>query len=140
MANESKRCVAGITVHAAGAEIMRGTANSRDVDPGWKAVSVHMTPGEKRHPECPPEEITATKTVDIENGATVLGTETGNAPSPICELSVSQGVQVAIAIVIRQNLPSVMLTPPYGSSRRERFGIPTSRDWFGGTGTGTTRW
>lgn len=140
MANESKRGVAGIAAHAAGAEIMRGTANARDVDQEWKAVGVHMTRGEKRHPECPPEEISATKKVDIENGTTDLGSDTGDTPSPARALSVSQGVRVPISEVIRQNSPSIMLSPPYGSSRRERIGIPTNEDRFGGTWTGTTRW
>jgi LmbE family N-acetylglucosaminyl deacetylase len=108
-----------IGAHAADAEIMGGATVLKHVDAGWKAVMVHMTPGEKGHPQLSPEEYKAIKDVEAENAARLLGAESVMMPWPDGELPVNEDVQMAIADVIRQYRPSVILTHWNGSFHRD---------------------
>jgi LmbE family N-acetylglucosaminyl deacetylase len=44
-----QKCIMVIGAHAADAEIMGGATILKQVAAGWRAVIVHMTPGEKGH-------------------------------------------------------------------------------------------
>jgi LmbE family N-acetylglucosaminyl deacetylase len=108
-----------IGAHAADAEIMGGATVLKHVDAGWKAVMVHMTPGEKGHPKLSPEEYKAIKDVEAENAARLLGAESVMMPWPDGELPVNEEVQMAVADVIRQYRPNVILTHWNGSFHRD---------------------
>lgn len=117
--NDEQKCIMVIGAHAADAEIMGGAAVLRHVDAGWKAVMVHMTPGEKGHPELSPEEYKAIKDVEAENAAKVLGATSVMMPWPDGELPVNEEVQMAVGDVIREHRPNVILTHWNGSFHRD---------------------
>ena len=108
-----------IGAHAADAEIMGGASVLKHVDAGWRAVMVHMTPGEKGHPKLSPAEYKAIKDVEAENAAKVLGAESMMMPWPDGELPVNEEVQMAVADVIREHKPTIILTHWNGSFHRD---------------------
>ena len=61
---DSDKCIMVIGAHAADAEIMGGATVLKHVDAGWRAVMVHMTPGEKGHPKLSPVEYKTIKDVE----------------------------------------------------------------------------
>jgi LmbE family N-acetylglucosaminyl deacetylase len=112
-------CIMVIGAHAADAEIMGGATVLKHVDAGWRAVMVHMTPGEKGHPALSPEEYKKIKDVEAENAARLLGATSVMMPWPDGELPVNEEVQMAIADVIREHRPTVILTHWNGSFHRD---------------------
>jgi LmbE family N-acetylglucosaminyl deacetylase len=119
MSQGSDKCIMVVGGHAADAEIMGGAAVLKHVDAGWRAVLVHMTPGEKGHPELSPEEYKAIKDEEAANAARLLGADHVMMPWPDGELPVNEDVQMAIADAIRQYRPTVILTHWRGSFHRD---------------------
>ena len=117
--SNSDKCIMVIGAHAADAEIMGGASVLKHVDAGWRAVMVHMTPGEKGHPKLSPAEYKAIKDVEAENAAKVLGAKSIMMPWPDGELPVNEEVQMAIADVIREHKPTIILTHWKGSFHRD---------------------
>src|SRR5215204_1596703 len=115
----SDNCIMVIGAHAADAEIMGGATVLKHVDAGWRAVMVHMTPGEKGHPVLSPEEYKAIKDVEAEYAAKLLGATSIMMPWPDGELPVNEEVQMAVADVIREHRPTIILTHWNGSFHRD---------------------
>lgn len=108
-----------VGAHAADAEIMGGASVLKHVDAGWNAVMVHMTPGEKGHPELSSEEYKAIKDKEAAKAAELLGAESVMMPWPDGELPVNEEVQLALADVIRKYKPTIILTHWKGSFHRD---------------------
>jgi LmbE family N-acetylglucosaminyl deacetylase len=117
--SNSDKCIMVVGAHAADAEIMGGASVLKHVDADWRAVMVHMTPGEKGHPKLWPAEYKAIKDVEAENAAKVLGATSIMMPLPDGELPVNEDVQMAIADVIREHKPTIILTHWKGSFHRD---------------------
>jgi len=108
-----------VGAHAADAEIMGGATVLKHVDAGWRAVIVHMTPGEKGHRRLSPEEYARIKVEEANNAARILGADCIMLPYKDGELPVNLDVQWAIADTIRQFRPTVLLTHWQGSLHRD---------------------
>jgi N-acetylglucosamine malate deacetylase 1 len=119
MTHGPRKCIMVVGGHAADAEIMGGAAVLKHVDAGWKAVMVHMTPGEKGHPELTPEEYSVIKDEEAANAARLLGADVVMMPWPDGELPVNEEVQMALADVIREHQPNIILTHWRGSFHRD---------------------
>ena len=124
--SNSDKCIMVIGAHAADAEIMGGASVLKHVDAGWRAVMVHMTPGEKGHPKLSPAEYKAIKDVEAENAAKVLGAKSIMMPWPDGELPVNEEVQMAVADVIREHKPTIILTHWKGSFHRDHNNTNTN--------------
>jgi LmbE family N-acetylglucosaminyl deacetylase len=118
MTNDAK-CIMVVGAHAADAEIMGGATVLKHVDAGWRAVIVHMTPGEKGHRNLSPEEYARIKVEEADNAARILGADCVMLPYKDGELPVNLDVQWAIADTIRQFRPTVLLTHWQGSLHRD---------------------
>jgi len=118
MTNDAK-CIMVVGAHAADAEIMGGATVLKHVDAGWRAVIVHMTPGEKGHRNLSPEEYARIKVEEANNAAHILGADCVMLPYKDGELPVNLDVQWAIADIIRQFRPTVLLTHWQGSLHRD---------------------
>ena len=112
-------CIVVVGAHAADAEIMGGATVLKHVAAGWRAVLVHMTPGEKGHRSLSPDEYARVKEQEAREAARRLGAECVLLPYRDGELPVELDVQWAIADVIRQYRPSVLLTHWQGSLHRD---------------------
>ncbi len=112
-------CIMVIGAHAADAEVMGGATVLKHVDAGWRAVLVHLTPGEKGHSVLSPAEYKAIKDVEAANAAKILGAESVMMPWADGELPVNEEVQMAIGDVIREYRPTIILTHWNGSLHRD---------------------
>jgi LmbE family N-acetylglucosaminyl deacetylase len=116
---DSQQCIMVVGGHAADAEIMGGAAVLKHVDAGWRAVLVHMTPGEKGHPKLSPAEYLAIKEQEADLAAERLGAVSVMMPYPDGELPVNEEAQLRLADVIREHRPAIILTHWKGSFHRD---------------------
>ena len=86
--SEGQGCIMVVGGHAADAEIMGGAAVLKHVDAGWRAVLVHMTPGEKGHPKLSSQEYLAIKEQESKTAAERFGADYMMMPYPDGELPV----------------------------------------------------
>lgn len=116
---DQRKCIMVVGAHAADAEIMGGASVLKHVGAGWRAVLVHMTPGEKGHRTLSPDEYATVKTREADAAARALGAESVMLPFRDGELPVSEEAQWAVADVIRERRPDVLLTHWRGSIHRD---------------------
>jgi len=102
--------ILSIGAHAGDAEIASGLALAHEVNAGKKVAMCHMTLGEKGNPKMKPEEYSAQRREEVRAAADVLGAELYVLPWLDAELPVSDEVKMAIADVIRDCKPSVIIT------------------------------
>lgn len=119
MSSGTDNCIMVVGGHSADAEIMGGAAVLTHVDVGWRAVLVHMTPGEKGHPTLSPAEYKVQKDAEAEQAAVLLGAGCVIMPWADGELPVNEEVQMALADVIREHRPTIILTHWKGSLHRD---------------------
>ncbi len=117
--SDGQRCIMVVGGHAADAEIMGGAAVLKHVDAGWRAVLVHMTPGEKGHPTLSSAQYLAIKEQEAKLAAERLSADYVMMPYPDGELPVNEEAQMRLADVIRQYRPTVILTHWKGSFHRD---------------------
>ncbi len=117
--SDGQKCIMVVGGHAADAEIMGGAAVLKHVDAGWRAVLVHMTPGEKGHPKLSSQEYLAIKEQEAKTAAERLGADYVMMPYPDGELPVDEEAQMRLADVIREHRPTVILTHWKGSFHRD---------------------
>lgn len=116
---DQAKCIMVVGAHAADAEIMGGATVLKHVNAGWRAVLVHMTPGEKGHRTLSPDEYANVKAREAEAAARALGAECVMLPFRDGELPVSEEAQWAVADVIRERRPDVLVTHWRGSIHRD---------------------
>ncbi|OLD33718.1 MAG: hypothetical protein AUI44_00260 [Chloroflexi bacterium 13_1_40CM_2_67_6] len=116
---DQAKCIMVVGAHAADAEIMGGATVLKHVNAGWRAVLVHMTPGEKGHRTLSPDEYANVKAREAEAAARALGAECVMLPFRDGELPVSEEAQWAVADVIRERRPDVLVTHWRGSVHRD---------------------
>lgn len=102
--------ILAIGAHAGDAEISCGMALCHHVNQGRKVAMLHLTPGEKGHPQMSPEQYAEMKRTEAEYAAKVIGAKVYFLPYPDGELPVSEEVKFAICDVIRDCRPSIILT------------------------------
>ena len=116
---DSEKCIMVVGGHAADAEVMGGAAVLKHVDAGWRAVLVHMTPGENGHPTLSPAEYLAIKEQEAKLAAERLGADYVMMPYPDGELPVDEEAQLRLADAIREYRPAIILTHWKGSFHRD---------------------
>lgn len=102
--------VLSIGAHAGDAEIASGIALAHEVNAGRKVAMCHLTLGEKGHPKMAASDYAAQKRVEAEEAAKVLGARLYVLPYDDGLLPVSDEVKFAIADVIRDCQPSLIIT------------------------------
>ena len=106
----SKVDILSIGAHAGDAEIASGIALAHEVNAGKKVAMCHLTLGEKGNPKMNPEDYAAQRRDEVRASADVLGAELYVLPWLDGTLPVSDEVKHAIADVIRDCRPSVIIT------------------------------
>jgi len=102
--------ILAIGAHAGDAEISMGMALAHHVNQGGRVAICHLTPGEKGHPTLAPEEYARQKRLEAEKAGAVLGAKVYQLGYSDAELPVNDEVKLAIADVIRECRPDVILT------------------------------
>ena len=108
-----------VGAHAADAELMGGGAILTHARQGWRSAIVHLTLGEKGHRSLDASTYAEIKRSEAEKAASVLGAECHVLPYLDGELAVSEDVQWAIADLIRDFRPRVIVTHWKGSLHQD---------------------
>lgn len=99
-----------IGAHAGDAEIAGGMALANAVNSGRKVAICHLTLGEKGHPKMTPEDYASLKRQEAESAASVLDARLYVLPYLDGTLPVGDEVKFAVAEVIRDCRPNVIIT------------------------------
>lgn len=110
-----------IGAHAADAELMGGGAILAHARHGWRSAIAHLTLGEKGHKSLDAATYAEIKRSEAEKAASVLGAECYILPFLDGELPVSDEVQWAIADLIRDFRPNVIVTHWKGSLHQDHI-------------------
>jgi LmbE family N-acetylglucosaminyl deacetylase len=102
--------ILSIGAHAGDAEIASGIALAHEIRAGKRVAMCHLTLGEKGHPGMQPGDYSALKREEAETAARVLGAELRILPYEDGLLPVSDEVKLAIADVIRDCQPDLIIT------------------------------
>lgn len=117
----SKVDILSIGAHAGDAEIASGIALAHEVNAGRKVAICHLTLGEKGNPKIDPADYAAQRREEVKAAADVLGAELYVLPWCDAELPVSDEVKLAIADVIRDCKPSVIITHHFKSIHKDHI-------------------
>lgn len=102
--------ILSIGAHAGDAEIASGIALVHEVGKGKRVAMCHLTMGEKGNPKMSPEDYAALKREEAQAAADVIGARVYCMPYSDGLLPVSDEVKFAIAEVIRDCKPDVIIT------------------------------
>lgn len=102
--------VLSIGAHAGDAEIASGIGLAHEVRAAKKVAMCHLTLGEKGHPKMSPDEYAALKCKEAQAAAKVLGAKLYVLPYQDGLLPVSDEVKFAVAEVIRDCRPELIIT------------------------------
>lgn len=102
--------VLSIGAHAGDAEIASGIALAHEVSAGNTVAMCHVTLGEKGHPKMAPEKYAARKRKEAEAAAKAIGARVYFLPYEDGLLPVNDEVKFAIADVIRDCQPDLIIT------------------------------
>jgi LmbE family N-acetylglucosaminyl deacetylase len=105
-----KTDILSIGAHAGDAEIASGIALANAVNSGKTVAMCHLTLGEKGHPNMSPELYARVKEYEAQAAASVLGAQLYTLGYSDGELPESEEVKRAIADVIRDCKPDVIIT------------------------------
>ncbi len=119
MARPSGDGVLAIGAHAADMELTCGMVVARYAREGHKATFLHLTLGEKGHARLGAEEYARDKREGALAIAAALGAEARFMPYGDGELQASEEVKLAVADVIREVRPRVIITNWRGSIHRD---------------------
>lgn len=105
--------------HSADMEFTCGPVLAKYTQAGHRAVLLHCTAGEKGHPHKSPEEYGNQKQVEATKAAKVLGAEAIFLGYPGNDFPHNDEVRKAMAAVIRQVRPTIIITHWKGAGHRD---------------------
>lgn len=108
-----------VGAHISDAENMAGAVMLKHKRAGWEVTMVHVTSGEKGHPTLPPEEYIKMRHADARASAEFIGANLEILPYKDGELAVNEETTWAVADLIRQYRPSVIVTHWDGSFHQD---------------------
>jgi N-acetylglucosamine malate deacetylase 1 len=108
-----------VGAHAGDGEVMAGPVVSQHVADGGAATLLHLTLGERGHPSLPGGEYGTQKRKEARAAAAVLGADVRILGYPDGELVASHGAKHAVAQIIVDERPDVVITHGAGSFHRD---------------------
>lgn len=108
-----------IGAHCADVEVASGLLLAKYTMAGHKATIVHLSPGEKGHRTLPPEEYAKQKIEEAKRAADVLGADVRFLPYKDAEIPVNDEIKWALADIIREVKPNVLVTHWKGSIHKD---------------------
>ncbi|BBO24724.1 MAG: PIG-L family deacetylase [Fimbriimonadaceae bacterium] len=118
-----------------GDEVAWGMSLAAHVRQGRRVGLLHLTPGEKGHPSKSPSEYADQKRDEAQQCATALGARLWALDFKDGELPVGDDVQLAMARVIREARPQLILTHWRGSMHKDHTAaadnLPNARFYAG---------
>jgi N-acetylglucosamine malate deacetylase 1 len=108
-----------VGAHAGDGEVMAGPLVAQHVADGGKATLLHLTLGERGHPSLPGALYGLQKRDEAQAAAAVLGADVRICGYPDGELMASQEAKHAVAQIIADERPDVVITHGAGSFHRD---------------------
>jgi len=113
------RVLAVVGAHIGDCEVMSGGLAARAVEEGWDVHFIHMTGGEKGHPNLPENEYFAQKKKEAEEFGKDIGVSIHIMPYRDGELKETEDVKTKMGQLFREIRPSVLLTHWSGSFHKD---------------------
>ncbi len=107
--------IMAVGAHAFDAEVLGGALIAKAVQDGGEGLLVHMTLGERGRPDKEPAAYAEQLKGELQAAARVLGCEALWMGYPAGEIPVSQGIAAALARVMRQFRPDLVVSHWRGS-------------------------
>lgn len=111
--------IMAIGAHCVDAEVASGLLLAKYAMAGHKATIVHLSPGEKGHPTLSPEEYAEQKRREARACARKLGADVRFLPYKDAEIPVDDGIKFAVADLIRELKPDIIVTHWKGSVHKD---------------------
>jgi N-acetylglucosamine malate deacetylase 1 len=108
-----------VGAHAGDGEVMAGPVVSQHVADGGTATLLHLTLGERGHPSLPGAQYGLQKRDEAQAAAAVLGADVRILEYPDGELTASQEAKRAVAQIMVDEQPDVVITHGAGSFHRD---------------------
>ncbi len=118
--------ILAVGAHAADMEFTCGAVILAYTRAGHSATFLHCTPGEKGHPRLDPEPYAQQKLTEAKIVAAGLGAKARFLPYKDAELLAAEEVALAIADVIRQEKPDILITHPRRSMHDDHANTHTN--------------
>ncbi len=115
----TKEAILAVGGHSADMDFTCGAILARYAAEGHRAVLLHCTPGEKGHPTKSPDAYEEQKTREASQAAEILGAEVRFLPYKGNQFPREDGPRLAIAQVIREVRPTIVLTHWKGSGHKD---------------------
>jgi LmbE family N-acetylglucosaminyl deacetylase len=124
--------ILAVGAHAADMEFTAGAAILAYTRAGHTATLLHLTPGEKGHPRMDPAQYAVQKRAEAEEAARRLNARVRFLDYKDAELLVEEPVARAIAAVIREERPDILITHPPHSIHSDHANCHHNvmRAWF----------
>ena len=119
--SDRKLHLAVFGAHIFDAEVTTGAVIAKYTRAGHRATIVHMTPGEKGHPTLSPSEYEKQKVAETMASAEVLGCDVRIMPYKDGELPMNVETKLAVADVIRELKPDIVITHWNGSFHKDHI-------------------
>lgn len=117
----NSRILAVVGAHIGDCELMAGGTAAKGVEEGWKVHFIHMTGGEKGHPNLSPEEYLMQKKKEAIEFGDNIGLDVHIMPHKDGELKETDEVKTEIAELFRKLRPSTVLTHWRGSFHKDHI-------------------
>lgn len=108
-----------VGAHAGDAEITTGPVIAQHTRAGGEAVLLHLTLGERGHPDLPEAAYAKQKRAEAERAAEILGARAAFLPYTDGELAVTEAIKLEIADFIRAERPEIVITHWKGSFHKD---------------------
>lgn len=110
MSEEKKSHILAIGGHAGDMDLTAGAVIAKYTQAGHKATFLHLTPGEKGHPQLSPEDYAKQKFAEAKQFAEIVGAEVRFLPYKDAELPVNEEIKYEVADIIREVKPDIIIT------------------------------
>lgn len=108
-----------VGAHAGDAEITTGPVIAQHTQAGGEAVLLHVTLGERGHPDLSESAYAKQKREEAERAAALLGARAAFLPYTDGELAVAEAIKFEIADFIRAERPDIVITHWKGSFHKD---------------------
>ncbi|MDH5689203.1 MAG: PIG-L family deacetylase [Candidatus Bathyarchaeota archaeon] len=116
-----RKSLAIVGAHIGDCEVMAGGISVKAAEEEWDVHLIHMTGGEKGHPNLPPEEYLKQKKKEAEEFADHFGLKVHFMPYGDGELEETVEVKIKLAELFRAIGPSTVLTHWRGSFHKDHI-------------------
>ncbi len=119
MQNQNEEHILAVGAHSGDMDLTAGAVMAKYIQQGHRATFLHLTPGEKGHPDLTPEQYARQKTDEAHAFADTIGADVRFLEYKDAELPVNDEVKYQVADVIREVKPTIIIGHWKGSMHKD---------------------